>query len=529
MSTSGAVVRNLKPGTSSTALAWPQQLLLFALIFAALMLLHAPLLRLPYFWDEAGYYIPAAHDLYVSGKLIPYSTVSNAHPPLVMGWLALAWRAAGCSPLITRTAMLAVAAFALLGVFRLARAAANTAVAVATTMMVGLYPVFFSQSSLAHLDMAAAAFTFWGLLAYVEDRPVAQVVWFSLAALAKETAILAPVALLAWELMVRVARAFLPAMADRKSRPAMLLIPLVPLACWYGFHYAKTGYLLGNPEFVRYNVAATLDIGRIPIALAIRLWHLFGYFGLWLLTLAGLLAMTRKAQTTGGTERPRIPISIQGAFFSVVVAYLLFMAVIGGAALARYMLPVLPLMVMIWVSTLWRRVRYWSLIVGAIAIVFVTGLFHNPPYGFSMEDNLAYRDFVVLHAQAIRFLEMRFPQARVLTAWPASDELNRPWLGYVSRSIPVVRIEDFRVSEIAKAVDARDQFDVALVFSTKYEPEHPVFENWEWWRKIKERYFGYHQDLKPEEIAHRLGGRLLLRRAVKEQWVGVIELERESK
>ncbi len=39
------------------------------------MLLHAPLLRLPYFWDEAGYYVPAARDLYLSGR-----THSAIHP-----------------------------------------------------------------------------------------------------------------------------------------------------------------------------------------------------------------------------------------------------------------------------------------------------------------------------------------------------------------------------------------------------------------------------------------------------------------
>jgi len=66
---------------------WTEQLLLFALFFAGLMLLHAPLLRLPYFWDEAGYYVPAARDLFLTGSLIPHSTLSNAHPPLVMAWL----------------------------------------------------------------------------------------------------------------------------------------------------------------------------------------------------------------------------------------------------------------------------------------------------------------------------------------------------------------------------------------------------------------------------------------------------------
>src|SRR5882672_1953510 len=109
-----------------------QQFLLFALFFAGLMLLHAPLLRLPYFWDEAGYYVPAARDLYLTGALVPYSTPSNAHPPLVMAWLALAWRVGGYSLLVTRTAMLAVAAFSVLGLFRLALFCANLPVAWAT-------------------------------------------------------------------------------------------------------------------------------------------------------------------------------------------------------------------------------------------------------------------------------------------------------------------------------------------------------------------------------------------------------------
>src|SRR5271167_3421328 len=82
----------------------------FPLLLAGLFLTHAPLLRLPYFWDEAGYYIPAARDLRLTGGLIPQSTVSNAHPPLVMAYLALAWHVAGYSTRVTRTAMLALSA-----------------------------------------------------------------------------------------------------------------------------------------------------------------------------------------------------------------------------------------------------------------------------------------------------------------------------------------------------------------------------------------------------------------------------------
>src|SRR6266403_3879598 len=457
--------------------AWVQQFLLFALFFVGLMLLHAPLLRLPYFWDEAGYYIPAARDLFLTGRLIPQSTPSNAHPPLVMAWLASAWHVFGYSTLVTRTAMLALSAFSLLGLFRLSRSAANLPVAWATTALLALYPVYFTQSSMAQVDLPAAGFTFWALAAYIEDHAAANkehhswkhVLWFSLAALAKETAILAPLALFGWELLGyfirRRGKEEIRAKEIRSNqirwkeilppegsgtRFLYLLLPVVPLAGWYAYHYAKTGVLLGNPVFFCYNVSATFNPLRIPLALGMRLWQLFGYFGLYLLTLAGLLAMLRPPRRENGVTRPRIPFSIQAPFLSVLLAYLGFMSLVGGAVLARYMLPVVPLVILVWVSTLWRRVRYWKPIGAAVAIAFVAGLFSNPPYGFSLEDNLAYRDYIVLHAEASSFLAMRYSGERVLTAWPASDELTRPWLGYVSANASqpfrVVRVEDFSVS-----------------------------------------------------------------------------------
>jgi hypothetical protein len=546
-----AVPSDLKTKSQPAASAWAQQFFLFALFFAGLMLLHAPLLRLPYFWDEAGYYVPAARDLFLTGTFIPQSTPSNAHPPLVMAWLALAWRVAGYSTLVTRTAMLALSAFSLLGWFRLSRLAANLSVAWATTALVALYPVYFTQSSMAQVDLPAAGFTFWALAAYLEDCPWKQVLWWSLAALAKETAILAPLALFAWELLGDFIRPrseksskesptnsskeilwkeILPPVGRRTHR-LYLLLPVVPLAGWYAYHYAKTGLLLGNPEFFRYNVAATLNPLRIPLALGMRLWQLFGYFGLYLLTLAGLLALLRPPQRTNDAARPRIPLWIQAAFLSVLLAYLAFMSAVGGAVLARYMLPVVPLVILALVSTLWRRARYWKLIVGAVAIAFVGGWFSNPPYGFSLEDNLAYRDYIVIHAEASRFLALRYPGERVLTAWPASDELTRPWLGYINANATqpfrVVRIENFSASQIDLAARARDHFDVTLVFSTKYQPPHPLLgiENWDAWRRIKEKFFGYHRDLLPEEIAQRLGGTIAYRKEQNGQWIAVIAVE----
>src|SRR6478736_3970839 len=87
----------------------PHPALVFVGIFIVVFLLHGPLLKLPYFWDEAGYYVPAARDLLLKGSLIPHTTVSNAHPPLVMAWIALWWKCFGYAALVTRSAMLLIA------------------------------------------------------------------------------------------------------------------------------------------------------------------------------------------------------------------------------------------------------------------------------------------------------------------------------------------------------------------------------------------------------------------------------------
>jgi hypothetical protein len=512
--------------------------LVFAVIFVFIFLLHAPLLQLPYFWDEGGYYVPAARDLLLSGSLIPHTTVSNAHPPLVMAWLALCWKLVGYAPLVTRTAMLVVTAFALLGVFRLAERVANTVVAVASTLCTALYPVFFAQSSLAQVDLAAAGFTFWGLSAYVEGQYVVTMLWFALASLAKETAILAPMALAGWEIMGMFARRSLRRKlwiegADRESRRgsmrriASLLISALPLVLWYVYHYARTGYVFGNPEFFRYNVAATLSFTRFLLALAMRLWQISGYLHLWVLTLLMLFAtclVLPRRDSTG--ERSRISLPVQMVFYVVIVTYAVAMALIGGAVLARYMLPAVPLVIVVSVSTLWRRLNFWHVAVACVALAFVVAWFWNPPYGFSPEDNLAYRDYIVLHEDSERFLEARYPMARVLTAWPVSDEITRPWLGYITRPMRVVRIENFSLNEVVSAAELRSSYEVALIFSTKYEPGPAAWDHWRTWTELKARFFGFHRDLPPAAAAQILGGRIVFSEQRPGQWVAVIEMER---
>ena len=270
--------------------------MLYPVFFAAVYFSHLTLLRLPYFWDEAGYYIPAAWDFFRTGTLIPVTTASNAHPPLPSILLAGWWRLSGFVPSGTRTFICMVTAAALLAVFRLARNLLDTPAAVATTLLTAVYPIWFAQSTLAHADIFAAAFTLWGLSFYLQpaepatnpgvprsspshrdERGVARHPRTapspsrpssSPSHLSEETAIITPAALALWETFLYI--------RDRKlrrhvTRVAALLFPVLPLAAWYAYHFHRTGYIFGNPEFLRYNATANLDAHRIALCLYHRL------------------------------------------------------------------------------------------------------------------------------------------------------------------------------------------------------------------------------------------------------------------
>jgi hypothetical protein len=502
---------------------------LLAVFFAAALALHAGLLRLPYFWDEAGYFIPAARDLLLSGSVVPQSTLNNIHPPLVSAWLALCWKLAGYHVVVTRVAMLFVAAFALLGIYRLARLLANREVAIAAAALTALFPVFFAQSTLANLDLAAAAFTLWGIERHLAGRAWPAAAYFSLAVLAKETALLAPLGIFAWEAFCRLLGGRQPALrtlvTPRPGRDlAVLLFPLLPLAAWIGYHYALTGWLLGNPEFVRYNVEGTLSATRFLLALAQRLWHLFGHMGMLALTLAAAVAMLfAPAAESDGSPRRRIPAAAQAVLMAVIAAYLLALSVVGGALLPRYLLPVYPLVILLAVATLRRRIREWPWLVVAIGAIFVAAWFWRPPYHFAPEDNLAYADFVRLQQGGAQALAQKYPHATVLTAWPASDELTRPWLGYVAQPLRVVRLENFTLDNVTAAQHATVPFDVVFAFATKYQPARNLAGP-RWWQAAQSRYFDYHRDLPPEAITHMLGGKITWLERRDGLWAAVIEI-----
>jgi hypothetical protein len=502
--------------------------MVFPVIFAALYASHITLLQLPYYWDEAGYYIPAAWDFFRTGALIPYSTLNNAHPPLPSIYLALWWKASGFYPVVTREAVLLVASLGLLGGWRLAmRLVGDLSVAFWTVVLTGLYPIWFVQSTLAQADIFAAACSIWGLVYALptrERKPWAAAVWFSAAALCKETAIVIP--------LVLAAVSFAEGLRLKPERgrlwreAAWLAACILPLGAWYGFHYAKTGQLLGSAAYVSYNAEATLVPLRILTAFLYRVMHLTAHMNMFVPVMMALAALLLEPRSdAAGHERASIAPSARLRIFLLLLANAVAFSVLGGALLTRYLLPMYPLVLLLAVTTLYRRVRYWQALAVLAAAAFVAGLFVNPPYGFAPEDNLLYAHVVRLQQAGIAQLSKRYPDATVLTAWPASDELRHPELGYVKHPWDVCAIDNFSAAQIERAARESCNYTAALVFSTKYNPP-PLLDVWPFSQGISERYFGLHYDLHPEAIAQRLGGKLEWRKESDGMWIALIRFSR---
>ncbi len=517
--------------------------LLFLLVFAGVALSHLSLLHLPYFWDEGGYYVPAALDFYHSGTLIPQFT--NAHPPLPSVVLGTLWHLFGFHILVTRLTACAFAAAALSACFLLARRLLGLSAAVALLVLTAIYPIWFAQSSLAHADIFAAAFTLAALTLFLTSPELigrdpenfsgnrklfAASAFFCLAVLSKETAIVQPAALAALEIVALLrSRAAPRQLRAHRNWLLALSAPLPVLVAWYAYHYSKTGHIFGNPAFLRYNATDNFTLLHFLNALRFRCVHLFWQRNIWLpLVLAGACLLLPSRARAGEDARTRLglPAGVTTTIGVLVLANLIAFSLLGGALLTRYLLPVYPLLLLVYLAVWQDRTFTWPWLAGLTGAAFASALWLNPPTFFAPEDNLTYSDMIVVQRDAIRYLNDHFPQATVLTAWPVSADLFRPELGYTERRFRVVSLENFTLPELTRAAQEPGDFDTALVFTTHYTT--PVFRRFllthpDSWRG---RHYAADLDLSPAQIAGVLGGRVVWQENHYGEWAAILRFPR---
>ena len=474
---------------------------IFFVAFAALLIaIHRPYLHLPFFWDELGQFIPASLDLFQSGAWVPKTTLPNVHPPGLMAYLALVWKIFGFSIPVTRMAMLLVASAGVLFSFLLAiRLSRKTAGAPAFAAVIFLLatPLFFTQSMMAQLDMPAMTFTALALLLFLEDRFAWCAVVCTALVLVKETGISTPFVFAAW-LWIR---------EKRRRESLYFLAPAIALGAWLMVLHHATGHWLGNAEFAQYNVGDSLKPVHILGTLQRRFYFLFIADGLWI----GAITLFVGSRVLRGRE--------WSVAFLVGGAQILVVSIFGGASLDRYVLPVFPILfaAIAAAGSVYPRGWRWAT-QGAMTFALLLGLFWNPPYPFAFENNLAMADFVALQQDAASWIEAWAPDRRIASAWPFTDAVRRPEMGYVHRPMKVQKAQDFRLASLAD-LDIRN-VDLLVVYSKNWGLDGGALD-YEWVREYLRRNWGYYAQATPEQIRAGLGFRPVMKFTRRGQWIEI--------
>ncbi len=467
--------RRVRPGS---------YLLIFA--FAAVMVItaHAPLLQLPYYWDEAGQFIPAATDLYQHGSWIPHSATPNVHPPAVEAWLALAWHLFGFSVLTTRIAMLLLASFGVLTTFLLAIELTRGAPgmpAFAAVALLCISPLFFAQAILAQLDMPAMGFTALALLLFLQNRFRAAALVCVALVMVKETGLVVPLVFGAWLLFER------RGLGDERRDVFWFLLPLAPLAIWLLALRYFAGHWFGNEGFAQYNILYPLNPVRLIFALLRRLYYLLIGSGHFIGTATVWYAWKRMPLLR---DRPwRVA-------FGLAAAHVVAVSVLGGAVLERYLLPVLPILYTAFaVSLRALLVGNRRIVMGCLAVCLIAANFINPPYPFPFENNLMFVTFVDIEREAAFAADTY--EGPVATTFPMSTALAQPNNGYLMLPHKVRELPDFRPETVAGL--SSDPPPLMIVYNTEVDPWHIRHTRpFQWFFG---RYYQYERQLSALEIS----------------------------
>jgi hypothetical protein len=302
---------------------------------------------------------------------------------------------------------------------------------------------------MAQLDAPAMMLTLLSVLLFVKGRYRLSALACVALVLTKETGAITPAVLFT----ILVAR-------KRWLDALWFLCAPVALGIWLVILHSATGYWMGNPGFAHYNVGYSLQPVRVLVTIARRVYYLFFAefrwvgFAVFLLAAKRLWAFRSPAWTT---------------IALVCAANLALVTLLGGAALERYLLPVLPFFY-IAVGLALVLLPQWQKIMASVLLLagLVVNIFWNPPYPFPFENNYAMVDFVEVQRAAAQYLEERLSHERIATAWPYTSALQNRDFGYVRQPLRVVETNDFSAASIRKLPSA--SYDALVVYTRTWAP-----------------------------------------------------------
>jgi 4-amino-4-deoxy-L-arabinose transferase-like glycosyltransferase len=325
----------------------------------------------PYFWDEAGVYVPGALNMKDSGHigLLPRDLdpdLSRGHPLLFYFCNALVFKYFGDTVIAGHIFALVLAISTLIVFYFFARKEFGPIVATISIGLLSIQPIFFSLSTILLPEMMLTLFTLISLRGIIRNEWILYASGASLAILTKESAIVLPV--------LGVTVLFISGIKDRDlftlKRLKLLMIGLIPVlifGLFFIIQKIQRGWFF-FPEhigYIHYDLPNLRKIGgRI-------LYEMFLDQGRWLIGLTFLagLALCILAKPLKIEFKCR-PLLVFAGFLMLV---LIFADI--NYYLTRYILYTIPVIVLGGVYTavnILRRISPQKKAISSILIILFT-------------------------------------------------------------------------------------------------------------------------------------------------------------
>ena len=391
--------------------------------------------KIPYFWDEMGVYVPAALQMKDTGhiSLLPGSItplLSRGHPLLFDFSTALVFKIFGDSLTVGHFFALFLGIITLILFYFFGKAIFNRKVACIATVILSVQPVFFTLSVQLVPEMMLAFFTLGCFYGILKHKWILYAVSGSLAMLTKESAIVIPA--------TAVIFLFTEALCEKnlftwkRFRQLMLCItPFIVFGFFLILQKIQNGWFL-FPEHVGYihwdRESLLQGAGRL-------FRDIFTSQGRWLVGisfLAGIALSIYPKKTQPGLNR-----KILGTFALFILLAVVFADI--NYYLTRYILYVIPFVVLGGTYTvlniLERLFRHLNLI-GWLAIILFCGFAVNRGHVnmFVSPDtcDMTYKEIVNISRDAVHWAEKNLQYDTIEANFPISTCIEDPRYGYLT-------------------------------------------------------------------------------------------------
>jgi len=402
-----------------------------------------PTRYLPYHGDAAGFVVPASQNLLATGYTPLIAKGSDfSHPPLFILLHTVAWQIFGLGPITGHYLMLPFLPILVISSFFFSRAFVGRLPALLAALLVAISPVVLAEYGNIYLDLPAAAMATLALALWVNGFQFLGIFTLVFAGLMKGTVLF----LLPFFMLYPV----YPARTKEYLRQlAWVVIPLAIYGLWLIYHFSQTGWWFIAPG--RSGLMPTNIVGVLSSITYVFLRNLLsnGRWIITLLTFVGLVYLIARKSV-------KALLPVISVIISILSSMLIF--AFSGTFALRYALFLLPLMLLLFVWTLWnvaktRQIAGWKIaIIPLLIIPYFIFLWHpktttTVEYEFRNPIDLSYMDVTFVMRSLGAFTQLVAPEASYYGGFPENVYLTNPVVGYVNQPVKFTLCRDFTLDD----------------------------------------------------------------------------------